>query len=92
MPAVFRRDFLPAGAGTPVAARLGGKSLFYWEGVMSKGQTYRTGVAIKDFGERMGHIKVLGVHIFGWCCGAVIRLGLSIRDSVQNCPITELYD
>ena len=57
---------------------------------MSKGWIYRTGVAIKDFGERLGHIKVLSVHIFGWCCGLVIQFGLALRDSVRNCPIGEL--
>ena len=66
-------------------------TFFIWEDVMSKGLIYRTGVAIKDFGERMGHIKVLGVHIFSWCGGLVIRFGLAIRDSVMGCPIDELY-
>ena len=56
---------------------------------MSKGWIYRTGVAIKDFGERLGHIKVLGVHVFGWCYCMVIRFGLAVRDFVMGYPIGE---
>jgi hypothetical protein len=57
---------------------------------MSKGWIFRLGVGIKDAGERLGHIRVCGVHVFGWCCGLVIWIGYLIRDSVWNCPISEL--
>lgn len=57
---------------------------------MNKGRIFRLGARIKDAGERMGHIKVLGIRVFGWCCGLVIGLGLAIRDSVRNCPIGEM--
>jgi hypothetical protein len=50
---------------------------------------YRSGVAVKEFGERMGHVKVLGIPILRWCCGPVISLGLTIKDSVRNCPVKE---
>ena len=59
-------------------------------GVVNKGKVFRMGVRIKNLGERMGHIKVMGVRVFGWCCGAVIQLGLFIKDSVKNCSICEL--
>jgi hypothetical protein len=57
---------------------------------MSKGKIFRMGVRIKEAGERMGHIKFFGIHVFGWCCGLVIQLGLAIRDSVKGCPIREM--
>jgi len=53
---------------------------------MNKGRVYRAGVAIKDFGERLGHIKVLGVRIFGWCCGLVIQFGLSRKGFRAELP------
>ena len=55
-----------------------------------KGFIFRTGVRIKDFGERMGHVRIFGFHVFNWFCGLVIRLGLTVRDSVRNCPIGDL--
>ncbi|MDR2717704.1 MAG: hypothetical protein LBB89_06530 [Treponema sp.] len=57
---------------------------------MKKGIWYRFGVSVKEFGERMGHIKVLGIPILRWCCSLVIWLGLIIKDSVRNCPIEEI--
>ena len=69
--------------------KVGGGSLFYWEDAMSKGQIFRMGVRIKEAGERLGHVRVLGIHVFSWFCGAVVRLGYSISDSVRNCPISE---
>jgi len=59
--------------------------------ILSKGSVYRAGVAVKEFGERMAHLRVLGIPILRWCCGAVIRLGLGIKSTVMNCPIGELH-
>jgi len=58
--------------------------------IFSKGDIYRFGVAVKEFGERMAHKKVLGIPVLRWCCGPVIGLGLAIRNSVRNSPIGEL--
>ena len=44
------------------------------------GFIYRLGVSIKELGERAGHKR-------RWYAGLVIRLGLAIKDSVQNCPV-----
>ena len=52
---------------------------------IKKGKIFRAGVAIKEFGERLGHRKVTG-----WFCRPVINLGLAIRGMVANCPIEEL--
>ena len=57
------------------------------EEMLSKGFVLRTGGKIKDFGERMAHVKICGVRVFGWCCDAVIRLGHAMRDTVMDCPI-----
>ena len=58
--------------------------------MFSKGFIYRFGVAVKEFGERMAHVKVSGIPVLRWCCRPVISLGLAIKDSVRNCPIGEL--
>jgi hypothetical protein len=49
--------------------------------IFSKGFVYRLGQRIKDFGERMGHVRLFGIRIFGLVCGPVISLGYGIRDS-----------
>ena len=54
---------------------------------MSKGSVWRLGQQIKDFGERMGHIRMFGIHFLNWIAGPVISLGLAIRDSVMHCPM-----
>lgn len=58
--------------------------------MFSKGFIYRTGVRIKDFGERVGHIKIRGVFIFGWIADRIIRKGFAMKESVLSCPIGEL--
>jgi len=58
--------------------------------MFSKGFIYRWGMRIKDFGERVGHIKIGGVFIFKGLSVLIIKKGLSIKDSVSNCPIEEL--
>ena len=45
-----------------------------------KGFIYRTGTRIKEIGERMGHVKIFGFHVFNWFCGSIIWLGISIKD------------
>jgi len=55
-----------------------------------KGNVYRFGVAVKEFGERMAHKKIIGIPVLRWCCGPVIGLGLAIKDSVMDCPMEEL--
>jgi hypothetical protein len=57
---------------------------------MSKGSIWRLGQRIKDFAERMGHVRIFGIHVLNWLAGPVIRLGLAIRDSVRNTPISEM--
>jgi hypothetical protein len=59
-------------------------------GKVSKGDIYRLGQWLKDQGERMAHIRVFGIHIFAWIAGPVIRFGVALKDSVRNCPISEL--
>jgi hypothetical protein len=58
--------------------------------IFSNGFIYRWGVRIKEFGERMGHVRLFGIHIFNWCCGPVINLGYAIIKSVANRPIREM--
>ena len=58
---------------------MGGKKMF------SKGDIYRFGVAVKEFGERMGRLPVLR-----WFCQPVIKRGLAIKESVSGCPIKEM--
>jgi len=55
-----------------------------------KGNVYRFGVAVKEFGERLAHKRILGIPVLRWCCGTVIGLGLAIRDLVIDCPISEM--
>jgi len=57
---------------------------------MRKGSIWRLGQRIKDNGERIGHVRVFGVHFLNWIAGPVISLGLAIRGMVANCPIKEL--
>jgi hypothetical protein len=50
------------------------------------GFIYRLGQRIKDHGERLGHARVFGIHIFNRIAGAVISLGLAIRESAFRRP------
>jgi len=58
--------------------------------IFSKGFIYRTGMRIKDFGERVGHVKIGRVFILGWLSGWITSMGLAMKDSVLCCPIAEL--
>ena len=58
--------------------------------ILRKGFVYRLGVRIKEFGERMNHVKVLGKRIFGCCSGLVIGLGIAIRDTVSSCYVRDM--
>jgi len=55
-----------------------------------KGFIYRFGVSVKEFGERMAHVRVCGVHPFIWCSGPVIGLGLAVVKVASGFPIGEL--
>jgi len=56
-----------------------------------KGFIYRRAVGLKDFGERMAHIKILGIRVFWWPSGLVIGLGLALRDRVLKYPISLFF-
>ena len=58
--------------------------------IFKTGFAYRTGIRIKEFGERMAHVRVSGIPLFRWCCGPVIGLGLAIKNSARGCPVGEL--
>jgi len=58
--------------------------------MFSKGFHYRWGVRIKDFGERLGHIKIFSVFIFNRLSSRMIGLGLKIKYSVGQCSIGEM--
>lgn len=55
--------------------------------VFSKGFIYRWGQRIKDLGERMGHVRLFGIHI---CGHYIIGLGYAIKNSVMDSPIGEM--
>jgi hypothetical protein len=75
-------------SGLPISAPAA--KIKTWEEKMSKGFIYRFGVAVKEFGERMAHKKVPGIPVLRWCCDRVIRWGLTIKDSVMDCPMEAL--
>jgi hypothetical protein len=58
--------------------------------LFSKGTVYRTGMRIKDFGERVVHIKIFGCFVFHRLSGWIVGKGLKMKDSVLGCPISEL--
>ena len=58
--------------------------------IFSKGAIYRLGQRIKERGERIGHVRMFGIHFLNWIAGPVIALGLAIRDSVMHCPVSEM--
>jgi hypothetical protein len=58
--------------------------------IFSKGFIYRTGMRIKEIGERVGHVKIRGVFIFSRLSDWITRKGLNIKESVFDCPISEL--
>ena len=56
------------------------------------GFIYRTGVRIKDFGERLGHLKLFRIRIFrirplSWIPSLIICFGLALRGCVRKCTI-----
>ena len=51
------------------------------------GFIYRRAIAIKEFGERLAHIKMLGIRPLIWASGPVIGLGLTLRDWISKYPI-----
>jgi len=51
------------------------------------GFIYRRAIAIKEFGERLAHIKILDIRPLFWASGFFITLGLALRDSVSKYPI-----
>jgi len=57
---------------------------------MKKGSIWRLGQQIKDIGERIGHVRMFGIHFLNWIAGPVISLGLAIRSAIANSPIEEL--
>lgn len=59
--------------------------------IFGKGFVFRWGQRINDAGERMGHVKVFGIRVFGWLCGPVITLGHRIMGRVlESSTIGEL--
>jgi hypothetical protein len=52
-----------------------------------QGWIYRRAVGLKDFGERLSHIKIFGIRIFWLPAGQIIRWGLALRDWVLKYPI-----
>jgi len=51
------------------------------------GFIYRRAVAIKEFGERLAHIRVFGIRPLYWLSGQIIRIGLALRDWISEYPI-----
>jgi hypothetical protein len=58
--------------------------------VFSKGFIFRWGQRIKEFGERMGGVRLFGVPMFRWCADPVIGFGRRIKNSVLRCSIGEM--
>jgi hypothetical protein len=48
---------------------------------------YRRAVAIKEFGERLAHIKVVGIRPLIWASCPLIGLGLAMRDWISKYPV-----
>jgi len=58
--------------------------------IFNGGFIWRQGQRVKDFGERMAHVRVLGISVLRWCCGPVISLGYRIQDLARNMPISSM--
>ncbi|GHU82795.1 hypothetical protein FACS189468_7380 [Spirochaetia bacterium] len=58
--------------------------------IFCKGFIYRSGVRIKEFGERIGHVRIFGILIFRLIGDPAIGLGCKIKDSVLSSPIGEI--
>jgi len=70
------------GYGAPVPPAANQKNHGREKMIFSKGFIYRWGVRVKDFGERLGHIKVFRIFILSWVARPISNLGLKIKDSV----------
>jgi len=44
-----------------------------------EGFVFRCGVRVKNFGERLSHIKVRGVFILSWLGSSIINIGNGIK-------------
>jgi hypothetical protein len=58
--------------------------------ILSGGFIWRQGQKIKDFGERMAAVRILGIPVMRWCCGSVISLGYIIQDLARDMPISSI--
>ena len=58
--------------------------------MLSKGTIYNLGLRLKNFGERMAHVRLLGITLFRWCCDPVIGLGFALMDSAHNTSIRDM--
>ena len=58
--------------------------------MLNKGFVYRWGVRIIEAGERMAHVRFLGIPLFRWCDSYVIALGYKIKGLARNIAIGEL--
>jgi len=47
--------------------------------MFSKGFLWRLGTGIKERGDRIGHVKVFGVFIFGWLSCPIRQIGFAIK-------------
>jgi hypothetical protein len=57
---------------------------------ISKGFIFRWGMRIKDFGERLRHIRIFDIRVFGWCWRSIRNLGYAIRDTTNGCSVKEM--
>ena len=58
--------------------------------ILSNGDIYRLGQWIKERGERIGHIRMFGIHFLNWVAGPVISFGLAVRNSIRRRPLLEM--
>ena len=58
--------------------------------ILSEGTVFRNGMRIKDFGERVGHVKVFGKFIFHRLSGWIVGKGLDMKNSVRDCRISKV--
>jgi hypothetical protein len=58
--------------------------------ILNGGFFWQQGQKIKNFGDRMAAVRILGIPVLFWCCGLVICLGYKIRDLARNMPINSI--
>jgi len=51
------------------------------------GFIYRRAFDIKEFGERLAHVKISGIRPLIWASSIFIGLGLAMRDWISKYPI-----